>query len=89
MAPERHLFFPLVQGFHKALFLNIFLSFILADRKVIDFQWFTNEKWLQMGEIALVDGRKCAVRWEKLRCRWEKLRSQMGEIALLRWEKLR
>ena len=34
-----------------------------------------------MGEIALVDGRKCAVRWEKLRCRWEKLRSQMGEIA--------
>ena len=21
-----------------------------------------------MGEIALVDGRKCAVRWEKLRC---------------------
>ena len=27
-----------------------------------------------MGEIALVDGRKCAVRWEKLR-------SQMGEIA--------
>ena len=56
---------------------------------MIDFQWFTNEKWLQMGEIALVDGRKCAVRWEKLRCRWEKLRSQMGEIALLRWEKLR
>ena len=42
-----------------------------------------------MGEIALVDGRKCAVRWEKLRFRWEKLRSQMGEIALLRWEKLR
>jgi hypothetical protein len=31
-------FFPLVQGFHKALFLNIFLSFILADRKVVDFQ---------------------------------------------------
>jgi len=31
-------FFPLVQGFHKALFLNIFLSFILAERKAVDFQ---------------------------------------------------
>ena len=31
-----------------------------------------------MGEIALVDGRKCAVRWEKLRCRWEKLRYSDG-----------
>jgi hypothetical protein len=80
---------PLVQGFHKALFLYIFLSFILADRKAVDFQVFTSKKRLQMGEIALVDGRKCAVRWEKLRSRWEKLRKgQMGENAL-RWEKLR
>ena len=31
-----------------------------------------------MGEIALVDGRNCAVRWEKLRCRWEKLRYSDG-----------
>lgn len=31
-----------------------------------------------MGEIALVDGRKCAARWEKLRFRWEKLRCSDG-----------